>query len=227
MTRERVFGWFGSLALQLLALGALGVSPYMSYDNLPEPANAIPLRNYVPTIEAVRAPVAAQKAPAANRTRPEAARILSSFVAPIALPEGIAEEISAFLEGDQLVESVPVGFEVGFPSSGTARETVEAHETPPEPVRVGGSVTAPRKRHHENPDYPPIAAIARIQGTVVLEATIDELGNVIDVRVLRSVPLLDQAAIDAVRRWKYEPTRLNGKPVPILMSVSVRFELAG
>jgi protein TonB len=60
---------------------------------------------------------------------------------------------------------------------------------------------------------------------VLLEATIDEKGNVTNLSVLRSVPLLDRAAIEAVAQWKYEPTLLNGRPVPILMSVSVRFEL--
>jgi protein TonB len=76
-----------------------------------------------------------------------------------------------------------------------------------------------------NPAYPPLAAAARVQGTVLLEATIDEEGNVVNLMVLRSVPLLDGAALDAVRQWKYEPTLLNGSPVPVLMSVSVRFEL--
>jgi protein TonB len=76
-----------------------------------------------------------------------------------------------------------------------------------------------------NPLYPPIAAAARVQGTVVLEATIDENGNVVNLTVLRSVPLLDGAALEAVRQWEYEPTLLNGSPVPILMTVSVRFEL--
>jgi TonB family protein len=221
MTRERAYGWLGSITLQLLALGALGVSPYTSYDDLPEPHNAIPLRSYVPAVEVIEAPVAPRRAPASAIPKPDIARVLSSFVAPTDVPDWIAEDTGVFLEG---VEGVPIGIELGIPSSIPGPQTVEIRETPPAPVRVGGSVTPPRKRHHENPLYPAIAAAARIQGTVTLEATIDEHGNVVDVRVLRSVPLLDQAAIDAVRRWKYEPTLLNGRPVPILMSVTVRFE---
>ena len=54
---------------------------------------------------------------------------------------------------------------------------------------------------------------------------IDEEGNVVNLRVLVSIPLLDGAALEAVRQWKYEPTLLNGSPVPILMTVSVKFEL--
>lgn len=224
MTRERAYGWLGSIILQLLALGALGVSPYTSYDDLPEPHNAIPLRSYVPAIEVIEAPVAPRRARASAITKPDAARVLSDFVALIKMSDvsdRIAEEAGLFVEG---VEGLPLGLELGFPSSAPNSQPVETQEVPP-PVRVGGSVTPPRKRHHENPMYPSIAAAARIQGTVILEATIDQHGNVVDVKVLRSIPLLDQAAIDAVRRWKYEPTRLNGTPVPILMSVSVRFEL--
>jgi protein TonB len=60
---------------------------------------------------------------------------------------------------------------------------------------------------------------------VVLEATIDAQGRVTDVRVLRSVPLLDQAAIDAVRRWEFSPTHLNGVAIPVVMTVTVNFAL--
>ena len=73
MTRERAFGWFGSVAMQLFALGALGVSPYMRYDDLPEPANAVPLHQYVPVIETIRAPTPKQRTLAATRAIPKAA----------------------------------------------------------------------------------------------------------------------------------------------------------
>ena len=75
------------------------------------------------------------------------------------------------------------------------------------------------------PVYPPIAIQAKRYGTVVLEAVIDETGTVRDVTVLRSVPLLDRAAIDAVRQWRYSPTKLNGVPVTIIMTVTVTFTL--
>jgi protein TonB len=75
------------------------------------------------------------------------------------------------------------------------------------------------------PVYPDIAMRARIAGVVVLEATIDAQGKVMNLRVLRSVPLLDQAAIDAVRQWEFTPTRLNGVAVPVVMTVTVNFAL--
>ena len=96
-----------------------------------------------------------------------------------------------------------------------------------EPVRVGGDIRPPTKTRDVTPIYPDIARQARVQGIVILEAIIDPQGNVTNVSVLRSIPLLDQSAIDAVRRWKYEPTLLNGVPVPIVMTVTVNFTLQG
>jgi protein TonB len=98
-------------------------------------------------------------------------------------------------------------------------------EPPPAPLRVGTGVTAPTKLHHVAPIYPPVALAAGREGTVVLEAVIGEDGRVRDLRVLRPVALLDQAAIDAVRQWRFTPTLLNGQPVPVIMSVTVGFHL--
>ena len=67
--------------------------------------------------------------------------------------------------------------------------------------------------------------MAHAQGVVIMEATIDVCGSVTDVRVLRSNPLLDEAAVDAVRQWKYTPTLLNGEPVPVIITVTVNFTL--
>jgi TonB family protein len=92
-------------------------------------------------------------------------------------------------------------------------------------VRVGGSIKAPTLLKRVAPVYPLIAMSARVQGIVILEATISVDGRVIDAKVLRSVPLLDQAAIDAVRQWEYTPTLLNGAPVPVIMTVTVTFSL--
>jgi TonB family protein len=93
-------------------------------------------------------------------------------------------------------------------------------------VRVGGAVRPPIQLRKVNPVYPPIAASARVQGVVILELTIDAQGFVSDARVLRSIPLLDQAALDAVRQWQYQPTLLNGVPTPVIMTATVQFTLA-
>ena len=92
-------------------------------------------------------------------------------------------------------------------------------------VRVGGNVKVPSQTRRVNPVYPAIAQSARVQGVVILEAVIGQDGRVRDTRVLRSIPLLDQAALDAVRQWEYEPTMLNGAAVPTVMTVTVQFTM--
>jgi protein TonB len=90
---------------------------------------------------------------------------------------------------------------------------------------VHSGIRAPKRLAAPQPEYPPVARAARVEGTVILEAVIDETGAVRDVKVLRSIPLLDRAAVAAVSRWQYEPTRLNGQPVAIVMTVTVTFRL--
>jgi len=92
-------------------------------------------------------------------------------------------------------------------------------------VRVGRDIKEPRKIRDVKPIYPQIAEAANIQGIVIIEAIIDRDGNVSDARVLRSQPLLEQAALDAVRQWRFTPTLLNGSPVPVIMTVTVNFSL--
>jgi TonB family protein len=93
-------------------------------------------------------------------------------------------------------------------------------------VRVGGQVPEPKKLKSVSPRYPEIAKQARVQGVVILECTIDTRGRVSDIKVLRSIPLLDAAAVEAVKQWTYEPTYLNGEAVPIIMTVTVNFRLS-
>jgi len=92
-------------------------------------------------------------------------------------------------------------------------------------VRIGGGLKAPMKTRDVRPEYPPIAQSARVQGVVIIEALIDEGGTVVDAHVLRSIPLLDQAALDAVQQWKYAPVNLNGVPQAVIMTVTVNFSL--
>jgi protein TonB len=73
------------------------------------------------------------------------------------------------------------------------------------------------------PVYPPLAQSGRVSGPVTIEATIGPDGKVADAKVVGSIPLLDQAALDAVRQWEYSPPLRNGKPVSIVMTVTVNF----
>ena len=95
-----------------------------------------------------------------------------------------------------------------------------------EAVRVGGAIREPRKIHHVNPAYPDIARQARVQGVVILEARISPAGRVTAVRILRGIPLLDAAAVEAVRQWVYSPTLVNGVPVPVIMTITVNYRLS-
>ena len=100
---------------------------------------------------------------------------------------------------------------------------------PPPPLQVrqvfrpGGDIREPKKIFHVSPVYPAIALNAGVQGVVILEATINETGTIENVRVLRSHPLLERAAVEAVKQWRYTPTRLNGQPVPIILTITVNF----
>ena len=93
--------------------------------------------------------------------------------------------------------------------------------------RSAWAATSSRRRRPSDvkPIYPAIAQSARVQGVVIIEATIGPDGKVQDAKVLRSIPLLDQAALDAVRQWEFTPTLLNGVPVPVIMTVTVNFTL--
>ena len=90
-------------------------------------------------------------------------------------------------------------------------------------VRVGGDIKEPKKIKDVKPVYPAIAQSARVSGAVTIEATIGPDGKVAGANVVRSIPLLDQAALDAVRQWEYTPTLLNGMPVPVIVTVTINF----
>ena len=94
-----------------------------------------------------------------------------------------------------------------------------------EPLPVGGAVKMPMKVADARPTYPTIAKESRTTGIVELEIVIGVRGDVEQVRITKSVPLLDQAAIAAVRRWKYAPTIVNGAAVPVRVPVSIAFSL--
>jgi protein TonB len=93
------------------------------------------------------------------------------------------------------------------------------------PYRVGGKVQAPRLIREVKPIYPVLAKDARISGRVAIDCVIDEHGDVTQMQVVSGEPLLVTAALNAVEQWKYQPTLLNGKPIPVDMIVTVTFTL--
>jgi protein TonB len=91
---------------------------------------------------------------------------------------------------------------------------------------VGGNVQSANLLTQVKPAYPPLAKQARIQGVVVLEAEISKEGSIDNLKVITGHPLLIQAAIDAVKQWRYKPTLLNGEPVAVVTTITVNFAFA-
>jgi TonB family protein len=98
-------------------------------------------------------------------------------------------------------------------------------DSSPQTVHVGGDIKPPLKTKNVPPVYPSFAAQAHIQGVVILEATIGTNGKVKDIKVLRSIKELDDAAIKAVRAWEYKPTLVNGQGVQVILTIPVNFNL--
>jgi TonB family protein len=111
--------------------------------------------------------------------------------------------------------------------SGIVSDNVAALEAPQihqeGPVKVGGNVKEPRLVTRVMPDYPVVAKQAGIQGDVVVQTTIDLKGNVVNMQVVSGPAMLRGPALAALRRWKYEPSTLNGQPIAVQMSVTIRF----
>jgi protein TonB len=124
--------------------------------------------------------------------------------------------------GDGVTGDGEVGSKVAV---GPPAEPAPRALAPTGPVRVGEGVREPRKIADARPIYPALALSVKVEGKVILEAVINERGGVERVKVLKSIPLLDAAAIEAVSRWRYTPTLLNGTPVAVLMTITINFTL--
>jgi protein TonB len=219
-----------SLALHVVVLAAVVVVPLFGRVTLPDTGvTGVPAFVLAVAAPPVPPPAMGPSAPA-RATRSAAAptaQTQPTAAVPLAAPDGI--------RAGEPPSGVPVtglptdgaGYALGVDGGLPDAPVLSAPPPPPAParppMRVGGDIRPPRKLQHVAPVYPAIAAEARITGTVVVEATISRAGTVSDVRVLRSVPLLDAAAVAAVRQWRYESTRLNGEPVAVLLTVTIRF----
>ena len=157
--------------------------------------------------------------PEATAATPETARNASAAGPTVRLaPRGPSgNPSSARTAGAESTDSPPEGEVVS--------QAVPAPVPVLEPVRVGGNVPQPRKTWSVTPEYPRLARLRRLQGVVILEVTVDRQGDVANVTVLRSAEGLDEAAVEAVRQWRYEPTVMNGTPVSVVLTETVRFQL--
>ncbi len=130
--------------------------------------------------------------------------------------------VAAKAAGDKAAADTVVAKEKAHAVAARAKANANANARMA-PVRIGGQIKAPNKIKDVAPVYPAIAQSARVDGVVTIEATIGLDGKVTDAKVVRSIPLLDQSALDAVRQWEYTPTLLNGVPVPVVVAVTINF----
>jgi protein TonB len=161
---------------------------------------------------------------ASGTSNPARPRLLdASFLASVALPNAIpAEDFGGFDFG------TPGGIVGGIPGGVVAGIVGGLVDFPPqsaEPVRLDFRKEEARPVTRVEPVYPDLAAQARVQGVVILEVLVDVQGLPSSVNVLRSVPLLESAAIEAVRQWRWNPYKLLEKPVPFWVTVTVNFRL--
>ncbi len=213
-----------SVVSHSLAITAAVIAPLVASVDLPEVHSPLPA--YVAAFaKDIDLP------PPAPSPRPHGIKQPSADpnLPPAEVPNGIREESPR-----SLIENSGPGVEGGLQPIG---EIPGAHvndfvvpPAPPsaperKPFRVS-DVQRPRKIVDVAPVYPTIAINVRKEGVVILEAIIDTRGYVTDVHVVRSIPLLDEAAIDAVRQWRYTPTMINGEPVPVIITVTVNFTLS-
>jgi periplasmic protein TonB len=170
-----------------------------------------------------------------------------TLVMPAAIPTEVAKVVDEPVTPEVgVVGGVPGGIPGGIPggvaggilggilssnSIATAPPAMAPPPPPPppkavvpvEPVRVGGMVKEPQVLKLVPPVYPKLARNARVRGTVVLEAIVTAEGKVAEIKVVSGHPLLVEAAIDCVKKWEYEPTRLNGVPISVILTAKVHF----
>ena len=137
--------------------------------------------------------------------------------------DGLGNVIAHVLVAAGAVKSTPPP-RVGK-SSARPSDKAPPRENASGAFRVGGRIPAPRKVKDVRPIYPDLARAARAQGVVIVEATVGVDGKVVHTNVVRSIPLLDAAALDAVKRWEFEPPLLNGRPISVILNVAVQFSL--
>jgi len=199
-----------ALIAQVLAVGTL---PTPHQPVLYEAASVVPIDVQLPK----------------PRIGPTAPQTTSYSTAPTEAPDGVNAETEREHERGVSAPGLIPGVESGPPSNIEGVGMVSILPPPPPepagPIRLHSGMKAPVKTTDVAPVYPIIAKNAHVKGVVILEAVLNAQGGVESVRVLRSVPLLDQAAVDAVQQWRFTPALLNGQPVPVVMTVTVNFTL--
>ncbi len=209
-----------SFLVHTAVIGILVVVPLIAYDVLPMPRTALEYMNsdFTPVVPSPPPPAPRRDALPPTVSSPQAG-------VPLVAPDTIGNQSGLIVDQDIATQPVD-GLIRGF---GTAQNVFEAPPPPPVeptvPVRPGGDIKPPTRTRYVAPAYPELARSVRKAGVVIIEAIIGIDGRVENAHILRSTPLLDEAALTAVRQWEYTPTLLNGRPTPVIMTVTVVFDL--
>jgi protein TonB len=218
-----------SIVVHVILIAVCIVVPLLMDDMVPEPADAV--RAFFVEPAAVLPPPPPPPPPApgpkAPAVKPPAPVQDAKFVAPIDIPQALPEPEASF-DAFGIEGGVAGGVEGGVPGGvvgGVVGGLPTAPAAPPR-VRVGGMINAPKLTNKVAPVYPELARSARVGGVVILEAVVGTNGHVQSVRVLRGHPLLDGAAMEAVRAWRYQPLLLNGVPTEFELTVTLMFNIS-
>ena len=215
-----------SITAHVVVLLLLVVTTLIAADALPSPREAAEFfeASRITDIQPPPPPPPA-RLPDAPRVPPQNPDAAPLFSPDVIAPEPPMRDLPTANDfGLGIVDGVS-----GVPGGlGTLEPTPPAPPPPPRPteaVRLHSGITAPQKVINVAPIYPSLAQQTHVQGVVIIEATIDVNGNVVEAKVLRAAPLLEEAALTAVRQWKFTPALLNGVPIPVIMTVTVNFKL--
>src|SRR5262245_20362706 len=228
-TRFRRVLTAASIVLHAIAISAIVIVQVFAVGELPVPHRPL-IFEELRLAQLVEVPAP----PPPPRQGPSTPSQAAPDLAPIVEPQTIAPEpdrpnVPTAPDGAVIGVSNGNGLDLLGDCKGCVTERPAPPPPPPappdKPMRLHAGMQAPVKIVNVNPIYPPVAQTVRVKGVVILEAIIDERGFVKSVSVLRSIQLLDQAAVDAVKQWRFTPARLNGEPVPVVMTVTVNFEL--
>jgi protein TonB len=215
-----------SIAFHAIAISAVLVVQLFAVGPLPVPHRPV-IFEALRLIQLTEIPVP----PAPRHGTADPTPAVDPNAAPTVMPRSIIDETG--LQGVRTTTPTPgvvdgvVHSTAGLEAIGVVEGVAPPPPPPPprRPERLHAGMQPPVKVVHIDPVYPTIAQQVRVQGVVILEAIIDERGVVKSVSVLRSIQLLDPAAMDAVRQWRFTPARLNGEAVPVVMTVTVNFKL--
>jgi len=228
--RENPWAYLVSIIFQTLLIGVMILIPLLYTEALPQNMLSSILVAPPPPPPPPPPPAAVQPV---KRIKRVSLMEAGKLRAPREIPKEIAmikEEIMPDEGAFGVVGGVPGGVpggQMGGVIGGVLGGIPSAAPPPPAPsrIRVSTGVQEAKLTRKIQPNYPPIAKQARIQGMVQLEAVISRDGGIQNLRVLDGHPLLAQAAVEAVQQWRYEPTLLNNEPVEVVTIIHVIFKL--